>query len=65
MRYAMLDKEGSWEYLQCQRCFQKDWYHESDPRVCKSCGRARTLKKAPPAKNSLEHEESMRKWGLW
>lgn len=64
MKYAELERAGTWTYLKCKTCFHMNWYHEKDPRNCKKCGK-QTLVTAPPAKNEAEREHRSRQLGLW
>lgn len=64
MGYANLEREGRWFYYECTSCFYTAWYHESDPKACKNCGR-RTLIVPPPPKDEAEKVKRDRQLGLY
>lgn len=64
MGYANLEREGTWIYYECKSCFHTAWYHESDPKVCKNCGRG-TLIMSPPPKNEEERVKRDRQAGWY
>lgn len=64
MGYSRLDREGKWIYYKCLNCFCTAWYHESDQKKCKNCGKERLTQPLPP-KDEMETEKRCRQLGAW